>query len=353
MSFFDKLPSAGAMVTRAPRRWILLLALLVALGGASSAASAQDFRVYMKIADPAQGTVAEVSSRVEVAIETAGWNLLSSHFAGVEEDKCSFGAQVFVVDWPEYTQAVLSQGSHGAFAAPLRISVFEDELGVHVAAINPQNLNRTIVSEEGMEDEWARLSQEFRQTLASAMGETLVEGEFGQKRGKGRIGRTMGIMAGGPFREKLKEVSTVPAGEGGVMEVAQGLYDTLQGMEFGKDWGIHPIYLMPVSETIVVMGFTGERMEAKSFSIVGRGGDKSRSDFACPGLDHSAAYPVAVLLEQVNGPTGDQVEITLVDEMYRMKMFFEDAGKMKFARNMGMPGSIEDEIKDLIRAALF
>jgi hypothetical protein len=42
-----------------------------------------------------------------------------------------------------------------------------------------------------------------------------------------------------------------------------------------------------------------------------------------------------------------------VDEMYRMKMFFEDAGKMKFARNMGMPGSIEDEIKDLIRSALF
>ncbi len=39
--------------------------------------------------------------------------------------------------------------------------------------------------------------------------------------------------------------------------------------------------------------------------------------------------------------------------MFRMKMFFEDAGKMKFARNMGMPGSIEDEIKDMIRAALF
>jgi hypothetical protein len=137
------------------------------------------------------------------------------------------------------------------------------------------------------------------------------------------------------------------------MDVAEKLYGTIQGMEVGEDWGIRPIYLMPVSETAVVMGFTGERMEAKSFSIVGRGGDKARSDFACPGLDHSSAYPLGVLLEQVNGPTGDQVEITVVDEMYRMKMFFEDAGKMKFARNMGMPGSIEDEIKDLIRSALF
>jgi hypothetical protein len=48
-----------------------------------------------------------------------------------------------------------------------------------------------------------------------------------------------------------------------------------------------------------------------------------------------------------------RLEITLVDVTYRMNMYFEDAGKMKFARNMRMPGSIEDEIKDLIRAALF
>jgi uncharacterized protein (DUF302 family) len=204
MSFFENLPSRGAIGTFAPHSWIPALTLLMALGGTTSVLAAQDFRVYTKIADPAQGTVAEVSSRVEAAIGTAGWNLLSSHAAGVEQDACSFGAQVFVVDWPEYTRAALSQGSHGAFAAPLRLSVFEDELGVHVAAINPRNLNRTIVKEEGMEDEWARLSQEFRETLASAMGETLVEGEFGQKRGKGRIGRTMGIMAGGPSARSSK-----------------------------------------------------------------------------------------------------------------------------------------------------
>jgi hypothetical protein len=33
-----------------------------------------------------------------------------------------------------------------------------------------------------------------------------------------------------------------------------------------------------------------------------------------------------------------------------MKMFFEDAGKMAFAKNMAMPGSIEDEIRDKIKA---
>jgi len=42
----------------------------------------------------------------------------------------------------------------------------------------------------------------------------------------------------------------------------------------------------------------------------------------------------------------------LVDTMYRMKMYFEDAGKWAFMKNMGMPGSIHDEIAAQIKAGL-
>jgi hypothetical protein len=38
--------------------------------------------------------------------------------------------------------------------------------------------------------------------------------------------------------------------------------------------------------------------------------------------------------------------------MYRMKMYFEDAGKWAFMKNMGMPGSIADEISAQVRPAL-
>ena len=89
-------------------------------------------------------------------------------------------------------------------------------------------------------------------------------------------------------------------------------------------------------------------MEAEAFRIVGKGKSDHREDLACPGIDHAAAFPVEVVL--VGGENG--VDVQLVGEMFRMKMFFEDAGKMAFARNMGMPGSIEDEIKDRIRAVL-
>ena len=43
----------------------------------------------------------------------------------------------------------------------------------------------------------------------------------------------------------------------------------------------------------------------------------------------------------------------MIDGMFRMKMYFEDAGKMKFAANMRMPGSIEDEIRDKVEESLY
>ena len=323
---------------------LLLLFLLIPAG-----LSAQDFGVFMRVADLPGGMVQEASSSVEAAVVDAGWTVLAAYDAGVDSEACSYQARVIVIDWPEHTRVVMSRGSHGAYAAPVRVSVYEDELGVHVSAVNPRSIHRTIVAEEGMEGEWVRLSAILRRTLAEAVGAQAVISDFGQVRDKGRIGRTMGVMAGGPFLDKFKHVKDVEAGEGGAAAVAQRVFDALAAGSEGEDWGIRPVYVMNPTPGVAVLGLTGQRLESKSFSIVGRGADKSRSDFACPGLDHAAAYPIEVVFTQ----EGDTVRIEMVDAMFRMKMFFEDAGKMKFARNMGMPGSIEDEMKELIRATLF
>ena len=42
----------------------------------------------------------------------------------------------------------------------------------------------------------------------------------------------------------------------------------------------------------------------------------------------------------------------MLNVMYRMKMYFEDAGKWAFMKNMGMPGSLHDEVKKQIQAGL-
>jgi hypothetical protein len=95
---------------------------------------------------------------------------------------------------------------------------------------------------------------------------------------------------------------------------------------------------------MVILGVSGAAMEAKAFGIVGAGNDDARSSFSCPGLAYAPAFPVELVIRR----DGAQVRVETIDAMFRMKMYFEDAGQMTFARNMLMPGSIADELKGIV-----
>lgn len=95
---------------------------------------------------------------------------------------------------------------------------------------------------------------------------------------------------------------------------------------------------------MVILGVSGTAMETKAFEIVGAGNDHARSSFRCPGLAYAAAFPVELVVRR----DGAQVKVEAINAMFRMKMYFEDAGQMKFARNMLMPGSIADELKGIV-----
>jgi hypothetical protein len=160
----------------------------------------------------------------------------------------------------------------------------------------------------------------------------------------------MGIMAGGPFLEKIKDVTTSPGNsQQDLVRVADQVWNGLeQGASRGR-WQVHGIYRLDLSaQGVIVIGVSGDALEAKSYAIVGAGNDERRSHFKCAGLAHAAAYPIEVVVFRDQG----QVHVGVLDGMYRMKMYFEDAGKMKFAANMGMPGSVEDEIRGLILAGV-
>jgi hypothetical protein len=148
----------------------------------------------------------------------------------------------------------------------------------------------------------------------------------------------MGVMAGGPFNKKIKTISEIPEThwETVAMDIAQRM------SEPESVWGLHVAYSASLPEYgIAVLGISGDKMEAKSFSIVKAGSDKSRKKFSCPGVAHAGAYPLELIVRQ----DGPDVGIEMVSAMFRMKMYFEDAGKWAFMKNMGMPGSISYELK--------
>ena len=322
-----------------------------ALSPAFDAVTAEEYGVYVTLAERLTGDFDEVVATLNGAVEAAGWVVLSTHESGVDEDACSYRAAVLAVNAPEYAASVLRMGVNAAFALPLRVVVFQDENGTHVAAANPLSLNRTIISEDAFDAESRAVIGQLQAIAESAFPGKAGSQQYGQMRDRGLISRTMGLIAGGEFTSKIETVTRVrPENGEGLSEVAHRIYQGLEGVGGSWSWDIRPVYLLDLaSEGAVVIGLTGVRMEEKAFQIVGSGGNSARKDLACPGIDHAAAFPIELVLIEED----ERIAVQIIDAMFRMKMFFEDAGKMKFAANMRMPGSIEDEIRDKVEETLY
>lgn len=302
--------------------------------------------VYEYVVREATVDFEAASASLDNEIKESSYELLARLDAASPEE-CAYRARVFVLNEPDYAAKLLAGGAPTApFAIPLRINLFEDEQGLHAAIVNPVGVNRTILLDDA---KYEAISESARVMLRALVAEA-VPGKasskpFGPLRKKGYIGKTMGVMAGGPFDEKIEIVAEQAGVDlAGVVKRMQAGIDNGTGK-----WGMGVAYALTFDEQgVAVMGMTGPALESKSFAIVEEGGDSSRKKMECAGIAHAAAYPIDVVV----ATTGDGLEVRRVQSMYRMKMFFEDAGKWAFMKNMGMPGSIGDEMKEKVEGSL-
>lgn len=320
--------------------------LLFIMAGAALGQNGKGYGVYQYVVQSAQGGFDEISAALENAATAANWRVLAKVDAGAPKD-CPYKVRVFVLYDSAYAQQVLAANRKtGPFAVVDRINLFQDENGTHVAVVYPHSINRTILmDDQKYEAMTASHLQALRQMIAGAVQGTASEKEYGQFREKGYIGKTMGVMAGGSFDGKLVDLANVAGGDW--KEIAA---KTRAGLsQSGKTWGMHLVYELELPEfETVVFGTTGTPMDSKSFSIVGAGADQAREKLQCPGLAHAAAYPIEVIVAKEDGA----VKVRLVEVMFRMKMYFEDAGKWAFMKNVRMPGSIQDELGEQIKKGL-
>jgi hypothetical protein len=322
--------------------------LLLALGFAAQPGVGQKkaYGVYQYVVESAQGAFEEISSSLEKSASLAGWNIIATVNAGVPEG-CAYKARVFVLYNSAYADNIMAANRKtGPFAVLDRINLFDDENGIHVAVVNPHSINRTILMDDTKYEAMTEAHlQALRNMIAGAVKGKPSEKQYGPMREVGYISKTMGVMAGGSFESKLVEVASV-SGENWkevAAKVRQGL------TQRGKKWGMHMVYEveLPAYET-VLFGTTGTPMDSKSFDIVGAGADESRENLKCPGLAHAAAYPIEIVVAK----DGDAVTVRTVETMYRMKMYFEDAGNWAFMKNVRMPGSIQDELTQQVKSGL-
>ncbi|NQV72845.1 hypothetical protein HQ496_06965 [bacterium] len=303
-------------------------------------ALAQNVQVFETLATY-EGPLEVALNSAKSHLESGGFEILSDMKAGVP-DGCTFPVAVIAYRDPQTNQKLLEMDPQTApYALVNRVVLFEDETGGHIAFVNPKSIYRTvfednpevIVLAEGHRD---RMKQVFQGSSSHA---------YGQTRDKGYIGKTMGVMAGGTFSDKIETLLVVPKSQ---QKQVSDLIQQQFGDADGK-WGLDVAFRFDLDEqNAAILGIAGREMEAKSFSIVGAGSDKSRKELSCPGTAYAAAYPLEIVALQV----GEDVHIQLVSAMFRMKMYFEDAGKWAFMKNMGMPGSLTSEIKDRIERVL-
>ena len=320
-----------------------LLAGLIGLSVAFTAVAAEKTEkgVYEYVVRKCTIDIGGATEALVKGIQESSFRLIAQ-YDQAGPGNCSFRARVFIVHEPGYAKKILSLNPlTGPFAIVDRINLFEDEEGLHAAIVNPEGINRTVLMDDRENPDTSSHRDALRQLVRSAIPGEMSEKPFGPIRGKGYINRTMGVMAGGPFNEKIQ---TVFVGGGKSLAERAGQIEAELKKKGGK-WQLgHVCTLILEDEGVAVIGVSSPSVESRSFSIVKAGGDSSRDGLQCPGVAHAGAYPIEIVISM----RGAVSYIRILDTMYRMKMYFEDAGKIAFAKNMGMPGSIERSIRDII-----
>ena len=301
------------------------------------ASFADQYGVYVKVIENAKGTFDEVSDKVESALSKARWKVLASYDTGVPE-KSTFQSRVIIFSSSEYEKTILSYGVKAAFALPLRVGVYEDSAGIHVVLLNPVSINRTIINGAlGEEKKITEFSLKTLNLITSIVTNSVqgnaVTVQLGEIRSKGRLGG----MYGGDFEDKIKDAYTSRnASELNFRKIVEDVrYGIINNR---KGWRL--IYTLNVpSHDVVIYGITKEGVEAKTLSIVRD--MQSEKQQNPPLLFYNTAFPMEVVVYR----DGGMVKVAVLEEMYRMKLYFLEIGKWKlFFKYFTFPGQIQEEI---------
>jgi uncharacterized protein (DUF302 family) len=311
---------------------ILLLTVVPAIAG-------EQYGTFVKVTENASGSFDAVSKAVESGLQKAGWEVLGTYDTGVPEG-CNFRSRVVIFSSKDYAASIIKNGMKASFALPLRAGIYEDETGINVAVINPASINRTIIDETKLDDFSSSAAKTIVDVISEAVPGTVVKKQIGEIRSKGRISG----MGGGDFISKIKEIYIVKDDTDATLKkVAEGVKNGI--LNNTKGWKL--TYTYNISDHgAIIFGVTNTMMERRSFTIAGEKRSSSSSKF--PGIDHGASFPIEVVVYKDSGA----VKVVTLDGMYRMKLYFEDAGMWAFMKNMSMPGEIEDEIVEMSVAEL-
>jgi len=300
-----------------------------------SVVSADEYGVFVKIIGGAKGSFDEVSAKVERALKDGGWEILTTYDTGTPEDS-AFHSRVIIFTSSTYTASIMSYGVKAAFALPLRVGMYEDKTGINVTLLNPVATNRTMVHETRTKKPSLSTVEAISSAITKAVEGTKVMKQMGEIRKTGKLGG----FGNDDFRDKIVTIywarqDTDPVYKRIVENVKYGIQHNT------KNWEL--VYTLDLSSYgTTIFGIGNADIESMAFSIARE--KKSNKFFKFPVLYHNTAFPIEVIVYKEGG----KVKVVTLEEMYRMKYYFEDAGFWVFIKYFRKPGQIQDEIVEMV-----
>jgi uncharacterized protein (DUF302 family) len=310
---------------------VALFAAFILSLSAQCFAAAREQGVYVKMLEGLKADARQSAPKVEAALKGAGFTILASFENGVPAG-CRFKAETIVFTKDDYASKILAKGPDKAFALPLRVSIYEDDKGVNVAMMNPVSVDRTIFQNDSEDAAAQKIVDEVAAALKTVG--PVHQTQAGELRESGAITG----MGGGAFPEKILPAA---ASNKSPSEIADELG---KGLDPSSGW--HVVYVYKPSAAVAVVGVTKPQTEGRAFGIAGE--KRATDSNPCPGIDHAPAFPVELVIYK----NGAYNSVNLLKEMWRMKLYFQDAGNWAFMKNMAMPGDIQSEIEKAVKKSV-
>ncbi len=338
---------------------------------------ASEHGIFLKTHEAIQKDIAAVEGKIVEALQANGFNILAKKNLEtpdfVREDKaehCGFNAKLIVFSSKEYLDILTKVDNKYLIGGFLRVGIYEDASGVNVSIVDPETISRIIFNdlyENDKEAEYKKIVDsviKFKKGLLSTLHFIKLGKEVStpmepirDDEDLAESSKDMFMMVGEmTFFNDEDQFPLIYSTTKSINEVKELFVANLKKFKPVEDdvdyrwspnstkdlqWKIISEVSSPDGKALL-LGFTRPRTEGVSFNIAGA----SREDETnmCPGIDHAAAYPVEVLLLEEDGKTNVYTQ----REMFRMDMYYWDAGMAAFMDHMSMPAILDESLQRAI-----
>ncbi|PKL83584.1 MAG: hypothetical protein CVV24_04170 [Ignavibacteriae bacterium HGW-Ignavibacteriae-3] len=351
--------------------------IIISILMTSIAIFASDHGIYLLTVANIKGDINKVGEELNAKLKSAGFDVLDYKDIATpdlmrqkKEEHCGFSAKLILLSSNDYTKMLTSYGNKYLVASFLRVGLYESENGIQIVIADLETINRIVFNdlwENGKESDYNQVISKTKifksnlvKTIHSIGSGIKVEKPMEPIRSDEDLresSRDMFMMVGkmtffndeDQFPVIYKRKNT--EGRRGLEKLINEMQTNLKNFKPLKDdleyryvaspdvmkWSIMGRIYSPDSSSIL-LGITRPQTEGLSFLIAG--GSRENKENKCPGIDHVVAYPIEVLLTQKDG----QILVSTPREMFRMDMYFWDAGKMAFMNHMSMPSVLDESI---------